>query len=74
MSEYKTFAPAKEMAGKANIDKAGYEAGYARSLEDNDGFWQSMASALTGSNPIARFQMSAMTSRMCILNGMQMAR
>jgi len=39
MSEYKTFAPAKEMAGKANIDKAGYEAGYARSLEDNDGFW-----------------------------------
>jgi len=39
MSKYKTFAPEKEMASKANIDKAGYEAGYARSLEDNDGFW-----------------------------------
>ena len=39
MSEYKTFAPVKEMASKANIDKAEYEAGYARSLEDNDGFW-----------------------------------
>ena len=39
MSEYKTFPPAKEMAGKANIDTAGYEADYARSLEDNDRFW-----------------------------------
>ncbi|MGB1473448.1 MAG: acetate--CoA ligase [Candidatus Puniceispirillaceae bacterium] len=39
MSEYKTFAPAREMACEANIEKAGYEAGYARSLEDNDGFW-----------------------------------
>ena len=38
MSEYKTFSPAREMAGKANIEKAGYEAGYARSLEDSDGF------------------------------------
>ena len=39
MSEYRQFAPASEMAAKANIDKTGYEAAYAQSLADNDRFW-----------------------------------
>ena len=39
MSEYRQFAPASEMAAKANIDKTGYKAAYAQSLADNDRFW-----------------------------------
>ena len=39
MSEYRQFAPASEMAAKANIDETGYEAAYAQSLADNDLFW-----------------------------------
>jgi acetyl-CoA synthetase len=39
MSDYRQFAPASEMAAKANIDKTGYEAAYAQSLADNDRFW-----------------------------------
>ena len=39
MSEYRQFAPASEMAAKANIDKTGYEAAYAQSLADKDRFW-----------------------------------
>ena len=74
MSKYKTFAPAREMAGKANIEKAGYEAGYARSLEDNDGFWAEHGKRIDWIKPYSQISMSAMTSRMCILNGMRMAR
>ena len=39
MSEYKEFAPAKELAANAHIDKSGYEVSYAQSLVDNDAFW-----------------------------------
>jgi acetyl-CoA synthetase len=39
MSEYKEFAPAKEVAANAHIDKSGYEVSYAQSLADNDAFW-----------------------------------
>jgi len=54
MSEYKEFAPTKELAASAHIDKQGYEASYARSLADNDAFWAEHAKRIDWIKPFSK--------------------
>ena len=43
MTDERRFEPSAERAARAHIDRAGYEAAYARSLRDPDGFWAEQA-------------------------------
>ncbi len=54
MSEYKEFAPTKELAASAHINKQGYEASYARSLADNDAFWAEHAKRIDWIKPFSK--------------------
>ena len=40
MSDSKTHAPSAEMIANAHVDAAKYDAMYAASINDPDGFWR----------------------------------
>ena len=51
MTDERRFEPSAERAARAHIDRAGYEAAYARSLRDPDGFWTEQAQILDWIKP-----------------------
>ncbi|MBR29773.1 MAG: acetate--CoA ligase [Spirochaetaceae bacterium] len=47
MINEKSYPPSTEFAGSANIDAAGYEKLYQKSIQDPEGFWAEQAERLT---------------------------
>ena len=54
MTTIKTYAVSAETASRAFIDKAGYDAMYKKSLEDNEGFWAEQAKRIDWIKPFTK--------------------
>ena len=74
MSEDQVFPVPADVAKTALINNDQYNEMYQRSIEDPEGFWAEHASALNGSNPIAKSKTHLMRPTPCISAGIMTAR